>query len=289
MLEAAAAPISSRRPRKSLGQHFLADTRIAGRIISAAELSAADTVLEIGPGTGILTRRLVAIAGQVIAVEIDPVLAAELPLRLDYPGNLTVIQQDARTMDLSTLASYDPRLKMVANLPYYAATPILRRFLESDHPPALMVVMVQREVAEAMCAAPGSYTLLSVATQFYAAPSVVAQVPARSFRPPPKVASSVVKLVPRATPPADVADAKDFFAVVRAGFAAPRKQLRNSVMQGSACPPDVAAAVLEATGIDGRRRPATLTIPEWAALNANWPADVPRERDRTASSRHSRR
>ena len=168
--------------------------------------------------------------------------------------------------------------KVVANLPYYAAAPIVRRLLESECPPSVMVVMVQREVAEAMTAKPGAMTLMSVATQFYAEASVVVQVPARAFRPPPKVSSTVVKLAARATPATTVTDRDRFFALVRAGFAAPRKQLRNSLMQGSGADGDTVSGALAEAGIDGQRRPATLTIGEWGMLDAVWPDGAPRER-----------
>ena len=289
---AATSPTAAARPahlkRKSLGQHFLADARIANRIVAAAQLDAAATVVEIGPGAGILTRRLVQQAGRVIAVELDADLAGQLPQRLDHPANLTVVNADARTLDIAAAvnsaapykaASYkSASYKVVANLPYYAATPIVRRFLESELPPALLVVMVQREVADAMCAVPGAMSLLSVATQFYAVPSVVAQVPPRAFRPPPKVASTAVKLAVRPAPAVAVSDRDAFFALVRAGFAAPRKQLRNSLLLGSGSAPDAVAAALDAAGLDGQRRPATLSLPEWAALDAAWPADASRIR-----------
>ena len=279
---AAAAPAADpprRRPRKSLGQHFLADAALANRIVAAAAPVPADAILEIGPGAGVLTRRLTPRAGRVIAVELDAHLAAALPQRLNYPRNLAVLNTDARALDIANaVGGAGVPYKVVANLPYYAAAPIIRRFLETPTPPTLLVVMVQREVAAAMTAAPGAMSLLSVATQFYATPSVVAQAPPRAFRPPPKVSSTVVRLLMRPAPAAAVADANAFFATVRAGFAAPRKQLRNSLMLGSGAPPDRATALLDAAGIDGQRRPATLTIHEWAALDAAWPGDLPRQR-----------
>lgn len=267
-----------RRPRKSLGQHFLTDGRVAGRIVAAAELSPADVVLEVGPGAGILTRRLLERAGRVVAVELDQYLANGLPARLGNPANLNVSHGDARRLDPAQLVGPETSYKVVANLPYYAASPIMRRFLESGSPPSLLVVMVQREVAAAMTAAPGAMTLLSVATQFYAVPSVVAQVPPRSFRPPPKVSSTVLRLTVRPAPAVAVADAAAFFALARAGFSAPRKQLRNSLMQGTGAPAPLVADILAGAGIDGQRRPATLTIGEWATLSAGWPDDVPRQR-----------
>ncbi len=278
-------PAAGRWPRKSLGQHFLTDPRIANRIVAAAEPTLADTVVEIGPGTGILTRRLVARAGRVIAVELDQRLASELPARLAFPDNLTVRHDDACRAPIADLLDpgapcVSPAYKLVANLPYYAAAPIIRRFLESPTPPSLLIVMVQREVAEAMTARPGTMSLLSVATQFYAQASVVAQVPPRAFRPPPKVSSTVVKLTVRAAPAASVPDTARFFALVRAGFAAPRKQLRNSLMQGTGAESDAVAAALSHAGIDAQRRPATLTIAEWAALDAAWPPHAPIARPR---------
>ncbi len=267
-----------RRRRKSLGQHFLADARIANRIVAAAEPDGSDTVLEIGPGAGVLTRRLVEQAGRVVAVELDQRLGEELPERLAFPTNLEVVQGDGRDVEVDDLVGAGAPYKVVANLPYYAAAPIVRRFLETVRPPTLMVVMVQREVADAMNASPGGFTLLSVATQFYAEPSVVAQVPPRCFRPPPKVSSTVLKLAVRAEPAATVADRAAFFALVRAGFSAPRKQLRNSLMQGTGSSAEAVSAALDDAGIDGRRRPATLGIGEWAALDAAWPAEAPRSR-----------
>ena len=194
------------------------------------------------------------------------------------PSNLEVAPGDGREIDIDELVGPATPYKVVANLPYYAATPIVRRFLETVRPPTLMVVMVQREVADVMNANPGEFTLLSVATQFYAEPSVVAQVPARCFRPPPKVSSTVLKLAVRAEPAVAVTDKEEFFALVRAGFSAPRKQLRNSLMQGTGAPAETVAASLDDARINPQRRPATLGIDEWAALDAKWPADVPRSR-----------
>lgn len=278
MAQTRTASPPTRRPRKSLGQHFLADTRIATRIVAAAELGASDTVVEIGPGAGVLTRRMVEQAGKVVAVELDQRLADELPGRLGLPANLEVRHEDAREVDVDELVGPKTAYKVVANLPYYAASPIVRRFLEGVRSPTGMVVMVQREVADAMNAKQGEFTLLSVATQFYAEPSVVTQVPARCFRPPPKVSSTVLKLAVRPEPAAPVVDREAFFTLVRAGFGAPRKQLRNSLMQGTGAPAETVVAALEDASIDPRRRPATLAIAEWAELDASWPAGVPRTR-----------
>ena len=263
------------RPRKSLGQHFLHDSRVIQRIVDAADLSPADTVVEIGPGRGVLTRRLVQHAGNVIAIEIDQNLCQELPSRLDHPANLVSLMGDARKIDLPSLVSDHseaamPRYKVVGNLPYYAANPIIRRTLESSGPPSLALFMVQREVADSMTASPGSMGLLSVATQFYAQARQVCSVPPSAFRPQPKVHSAVIRLEIREEPAVKVDNREDFFEVVRAGFSAPRKQLHNSLSHGLGIRTTLGAAVLERAAVDGRRRPSTLSLGEWGGVYWAW-------------------
>ncbi len=257
-------------PRKSLGQHFLADSRIAGRILAAAELSPDDLVIEIGPGRGALTKQLVDRVRRVVVVELDSDLVVSLPHRLGYPTNLTCVEADARLVSLAELIAPETKYKIVANLPYYAANPIVRRLLESPLKPEILVVMVQQEVAKNMVAQPGNMGILSVATQFYAKAKMVCSVPARSFRPPPKVTSAVVRLdvLPSSAP--HVASEEDFFTVVRAGFAAPRKQIRNSFSHGLGVDPAVGAIILAEARIDPTRRPQTLDIPEWISVYQAW-------------------
>ena len=255
-------------PRKALGQHFLVDGRILSRLLTAADLTPPDVVLEIGPGRGVLTRQLLRRAGRVIAIELDAALAAALPARMGQPPHLEVVNADARTVDLTALLSAATPYKVFANLPYYAANPILRRFLEMDdaYRPQLLTVMVQREVADSIAAAPGRMSLLSVAVQYYAVPKLICAVPPAAFRPPPKVASAVVRLDLRPQPAVAVDDTDAFFALVRAGFAAPRKQLRNSLGQGLRRPGSAIDPLLTTAAIDGRRRAETLSLEEWAAL-----------------------
>ena len=264
--------ISTNHPglRKSLGQHFLVDHRIAGRILDAAELSRDDLVVEIGPGRGALTRHLVDRVKRVVAVELDSHLVGSLPHRLDYPTNLTCVEADARVVSLTELIVPETNYKVVANLPYYAANPIVRRLLESPPKPEVLVVMVQQEVAKNMVAQPGNMGVLSVATQFYAKAKMVCSVPPRSFRPPPKVTSAVVRLDVLPSYAADVANEGDFFRVVRAGFAAPRKQIRNSFSQGLGVEPSVGAIILAEAKIDPKRRPQTLDISEWIQVYQMW-------------------
>ena len=258
------------KARKSLGQHYLVDAVVLERILEAAELSAPDVVLEIGPGLGSLTRGLLERVARVIAVEMDPRLAASLASRLGNPANLTTVEADARTMDIGSLVGGQAGYKVVANLPYYAANPIVRRLLEAEPKPGLMVFMVQKEVAQVMVAEPGRMGLLSVATQYYARPSLVCDVPPEAFNPPPKITSAVVRLEVRPEPAVAVADRDAFFALVRAGFSAPRKQLRNSLSHGLGVPGAEVGEFLEGLDLDGSRRAETLNIEEWAALYRGW-------------------
>ena len=245
-----------------------------GRIIDAAELSPEDVVVEIGPGRGVLTRRLVRDVSRVVAVELDPRLCGELPGRLEFPTNLECVMADAREAHLPSLVAAScgrkDSYKVIGNLPYYAANPIIRRTLESDSPPSLALFMVQREVAESMTARQGNMGILSVATQFYADARIVCSVPPAAFHPPPKVRSAVVRLDILQRPAVEVPDRDSFFKVVRAGFSAPRKQLRNSLSHGLGVEGPLGAAVLETAGVDGQRRPSTLSLEEWAAVCRAW-------------------
>ena len=254
------------RPRKSLGQHFLIDAGALRRIADAAELTPADLVVEVGPGPGTLTRELLARAGSVVAVEKDE-RAAE-GLREGYAGDprlqvITADMVDANPAGLTGGAPYT----VVANLPYYAAAPILRRFLEASHPPRRLVVLLQREVAESAAAAPGAMSLLSVAVQVYAAARIVGHVKPGSFLPPPKVDSSIVRLDPYPRPRGFApGEADAFFDVVRAGFGTRRKQLANALTHGLGEDRARIAAALDGAGVDPKRRAETLTIDEWGAL-----------------------
>jgi len=265
--------VAPRRPRKRLGQHFLTDRRILQRILAAARLSPSDTVVEVGAGRGILTQGLAQAAGRVIAVEIDEALCDQIRLRLAPYPNVAIVCGDILALspeELLVRASATPPYVVVANLPYYIASAVLRRFLEAQTPPQRLIVMVQAEVAESMAAEPGRLSLLSVATQFYARARILFYVPPRAFRPPPKVRSAVVQLEVRPQPAVAVDDREAFFRLVRAGFAAPRKQLRNVLVLGLGLEPPAAAALLAAAAIDPQRRAQTLTIEEWARLYEAW-------------------
>ncbi len=252
------------RPRKKLGQNFLADEGILDRIVESAELAPSDEILEVGPGLGTLTARLADRAGHVVAVEIDPELAKVVAEELRARGNVDVVNQDILRFDLCS--RFRPHAyKMVGNLPYYVTSPILRHFLESKCQPSLMVVMLQREVAERITARPGEMSLLAVSVQLYGEPRLVRLVDAGAFYPPPKVDSAIVRIDLYPRPAVDV-EPEAFFALVAAGFAQRRKMLHNALAQRFWMPAGRAPALLQAAGIDPKRRAETLSLAEWAAL-----------------------
>jgi 16S rRNA (adenine1518-N6/adenine1519-N6)-dimethyltransferase len=203
---------------------------------------------------------------RVVAIEADAGLVEGLKTRLSDVNNLTLVCGDALEVDYGEHVPAGSRFKVVANLPYNVANPIIRRFLEGSPKPGLMVVMVQREVARNMAARPGDMSLLSVGVQFYAIPRIVSYVPPGAFHPRPRVSSAVVRMEVRDNPAVAVDDEGAFFDLVRAGFSAPRKQLRNSLANGLNVPPGEAEALLGRAEIDHRRRAETLSIEEWGKL-----------------------
>jgi 16S rRNA (adenine1518-N6/adenine1519-N6)-dimethyltransferase len=261
------------RARKRLGQHFLVDDAVLKTVLDAAALSPADTVIEVGPGLGIMTAELAKRAGWVIAIELDNRLAAILRETLALE-NVVVLNEDVLGTDPAELLrgrapSFPAGLssyKVVANLPYYITSPVLRHFLEAPVKPETMVVMVQKEVAEAITAEAGKRSVLSIAVQFYGKPSIVANVPAASFFPAPEVDSAVVKIDVYRQPPVAVDDVEGFFKLVRAGFTAARKQIANSLAQGLGLPKQEILGLLAKAGIESQRRAETFTLEEWANL-----------------------
>jgi 16S rRNA (adenine1518-N6/adenine1519-N6)-dimethyltransferase len=260
-------------PKRSLGQNFLVDATHLDGIAAAADLTPADTVLEIGPGLGTLTERLAAQAGSVVAVELDDRLIELLRGRFAGQPHVWIVHGDILELAPAALVfpPSDPPAnvidhqlyKVVANLPYYITSAVLRHLLEADVRPALAVVMVQKEVAERICAQPGEMSLLAVSVQFYAAPRIVRRVPAGAFYPPPKVDSAVLRLDVYPQPVVTDVPPARFFQVVRAGFGQKRKQLANSLSAGLARPKAEVAAALAAAGIDSARRAETLSLAEW--------------------------
>jgi len=264
------------KPKKRLGQHFLIDEAVLEHILSAAELSPGDIVVEIGPGLGILTDGLAKRGAKVIAVELDSKLVALLRKRLAPFPNVKIIHADILRITPGQLlqnnlpaAELARDYKVIANLPYYITSPVLSHFLEAQPRPSKMVVMVQKEVGEAIAAAPGKMRLLSVKAQFYSKPAIISYVSAESFYPPPKVDSAILRLDVYCQPPlikSGVSDVAGFFDIVMHGFSSPRKQLRNSLAHSLEMPPSQVASLLEKAGIEGRRRAETLSLEEWREI-----------------------
>jgi len=264
------------KPKKRLGQHFLIDEAVLEHILSAAELSPGDIVVEIGSGLGILTEGLAKRGAKVIAVELDSKLVTLLKKRLAAFPDVKIVHADilkvtpAQLLKDNLPASELVRgYKVIANIPYYITSPVLSHFLEAQPRPSEMVVMVQKEVGEAIAATPGKMSLLSVKVQFYSKPAIISYVPAASFYPPPKVDSVILRLDVYSQPPlikSGVSDVAGFFDVVMHGFSAPRKQLHNSLAHSLEMPPSQVASLLEKAGIEAKRRAETLSLEEWRGL-----------------------
>jgi 16S rRNA (adenine1518-N6/adenine1519-N6)-dimethyltransferase len=260
------------RPRKGLGQNFLVDPAHRSRIVAAAGLAPADSVLEIGPGLGVLTELLAEQAGRVVAVELDDRLIPYLRQRFANQPHVQIVHGDILKLDpaqvIAEANGMDAPLhyKVVANLPYYITGAAIPHLLEAKPAPDVTVLTLQREVAERMTAGPPDMSLLALGTQYYAEPFIVARIPAGAFYPVPKVDSAVVRLVWRLHPSVWDVPAGEFFRLARAGFSQKRKQLRNSLAAGLGIAPGEADARLRAAGILPQRRAETLTLDEWAAL-----------------------
>jgi 16S rRNA (adenine1518-N6/adenine1519-N6)-dimethyltransferase len=257
------------RPKKSLGQHFLADQQVVDDILAALEIRPGEQVLEIGPGRGVLTRALVQAGARVVAVELDAELIPELR---QMP--IDVVEADILKVDPGRVFK-SGAYKVAGNIPYYISSPILRHLLEAQPKPELVVLMLQRELAERVAAAPGDMSLLSVSVQLYGRPRIVRQVPASAFRPRPKVDSAVLRIEVYPEPAVPLPDPEGFFTVARAGFSERRKQVHNALQRNykpagahtkASLDPAAVLGALSQAGIDPRRRAETLTLTEWSTL-----------------------
>jgi 16S rRNA (adenine1518-N6/adenine1519-N6)-dimethyltransferase len=256
--------------KKSLGQNFIHDVNILEKIVAAAEVTTADTVLEIGPGMGALTEVLARHAGQVIAVELDQRMEPILHERLAAFQNISYLFQDILETHLARVLPTD-NFVVVANVPYYITSAILRHLLENTPRPRRIVMTVQLEVAERLVAKPDDMSILSVSAQFYAKPRLVMRLSPGVFYPRPDVTSAVVRLDTYPQPIVSVPDESTFFRIVKAGFGQKRKQLKNSLAEGLHLEGEIVTGWLEAVGIDPRRRAETLTLAEWGALATRIP------------------
>ncbi|HEX3082716.1 MAG TPA: 16S rRNA (adenine(1518)-N(6)/adenine(1519)-N(6))-dimethyltransferase RsmA [Candidatus Saccharimonadia bacterium] len=247
------------KPNKGLGQHFLVDRPSLEAIMGAAEITATDTVLEIGPGLGVMTRPLTAQAARVVAVETDHVLAGLL--ERDAPANLEVVEQDILVFDFSRLpAGY----KVIANIPYYLTSKIFRLLIEHPNPPSVMSLLIQKEVAERIVARPGQLSILALSVQYYGRPEIVQVVERHKFWPAPDVDSAVLRVT--LTGPAFPADTAKLFRLIKAGFGEKRKQLKNALAGGLNLSSELAAAVVAAAGLGATARAQELNLPAWQRL-----------------------
>jgi 16S rRNA (adenine1518-N6/adenine1519-N6)-dimethyltransferase len=254
------------KAKKRLGQNYLVDQEIRDLIIEAAEISAKDTIIEVGPGLGVLTEKLAAAAGRVIAVELDETLVSRLRRKTERQAGIEIVHADILKVDLRNLLGGVASYKVVANIPYYITSPILHLFMHAELRPALMVIMMQKEVALDVTAGPGHMTFLAVSMQMFSRPVIVCAVPAASFDPKPAVDSAVVifNMLKEITLP--VGEMDQFLELVHAGFAAPRKKMRNSLALGMKVEPCEAELLLEEAGIDTQNRPGAVTLDEWVSL-----------------------
>jgi 16S rRNA (adenine1518-N6/adenine1519-N6)-dimethyltransferase len=252
------------QPKQSLGQNFLFDDNILARIVQAAEVGPDDAVLEIGAGAGALTHHLARAAGRVVAVELDDRLIPVLQAQMARYGNVTVVHGDILELspdDWFGAAAY----KVVANVPYYITGAILKHLLSGSGKPAVMVMTVQKEVAQRVTAGPGEMSLLAVSVQFYGQPRTVGDIKAGAFWPRPDVDSAILRIDLYAEPLLPLAQEEAFFRVVKAGFAQKRKQLQKN-LRVLGLQRDEIDAALERAGIEGTRRAETLGVEEWVRL-----------------------
>jgi 16S rRNA (adenine1518-N6/adenine1519-N6)-dimethyltransferase len=248
--------------KKSLGQHWLHDERILQAIVEAGNVTSDDIVLEIGPGKGTLTKQLLTTGAQVVALEFDQDLIPELERLARSDQHLEVIEGDIRSFDFSTL----PRsYKIIANIPYYLTSNLVRQISETVNPPQTAVLLIQKEVAERICAKPGSMGILSVTAQFYFECILDIEVPAKFFSPPPKVDSQVVVLQKRYEKPFEL-DENEFFRFVKAGFGEKRKTLRNALSGGLQLPKKSVETMIKQVNLPETVRAQELSLQQWYAL-----------------------
>lgn len=269
-------------PVKGLGQHFILDKDSLNKMTEAANLTESDLVIEIGAGLGSLTRELSQKAGKVIAIEKDPNLIRILPKINSDLMNVEYLEKNILSLDdsffeekfsnwtgsVKTNGREVPEsYKIVSNLPFYITSAIIRQFLEASPKPEVMVIMIQKEVAERIIAGPPSESVLGISVKFYGEPEIVTKVNSNNFWPEPQVDSSILKITPYQAPKWEVKDTEGFFRLVKAGFRQKRKQLKNSLSHGLELSKDEASKILKSADIDPTRRAQTLSVEDWVSLH----------------------
>jgi len=256
-------------PEKSLGQNFLLDESALQQVVNAAEISPEEIVLEIGPGLGSLTRYLAVFARSVVAVELDHNLISPLIQIVSQYPNVQVVEGDILALDPVQLVSQQEYV-VVANIPYYITSALIRHLLEARIPPKRLVLTIQQEVASRICALPGEMSLLALSVQIYGHPEIIAHIPASAFYPPPKVDSIVLRIDLFSSPLIPTAQLDVFFQLIKAGFSQKRKTLRNALSGGLRLPPSRVEVFLIEASIDPMRRAETLDIGEWRHLTTRF-------------------
>jgi 16S rRNA (adenine1518-N6/adenine1519-N6)-dimethyltransferase len=259
-------------PKKGLGQNFLSDPVTLQRIVDAAELQPDAHVLEVGPGLGSLTRYLARAAGHVVAVELDQALLPVLQEVLASFNNVRIVQGDILELNPAELMPVSGYM-VVANIPYYITSAVIRHLLEAPVKPSRIVLTVQSEVADRIAAKPGKLSLLALSVQVYGQPRTAARIPAGAFYPPPKVDSAVVRVDLYPEPLIPVEQLNTFFRLAKAGFHQKRKMLRNSLVGGLSLAQERVEELLQVAGIDPQRRAETLSIEEWRGLTEAYVRD----------------
>ena len=257
------------RPNRRLGQNFLIDPNSIAKVIQAAQIQAGDVVLEIGAGLGSLTRHLAALCQQVVTIELDQAFIPVLQQVLCNYSNVRIIHGDILQIEPTTLFSPSTTsFSVVANIPYYITSAVIRHLLEATLRPKQLTLTLQKEVAQRICAAAGEMSLLALSVQLYGQPKIAAHLPAQAFYPIPKVDSAVIRVELFAEP--RIADTATFFLLAKAGFSQKRKTLRNALSGGLRLSPQQAGQLLLSAGIDPNRRAETLSLTEWGELVKSW-------------------
>jgi 16S rRNA (adenine1518-N6/adenine1519-N6)-dimethyltransferase len=260
-------------PKKGLGQNFLVDPSALKELVKVAEIPPEAAVLEVGPGIGSLTRYLAQVSRRVVAVELDEGLIPLLQRVLSAWNNIEIIQGDIMDLDPAMIVGEEDYY-VVANIPYYITSMLIRHLLEARTKPGRMVLTVQREVAERICAMPGDLSLLALSVQVYGSAKQVLRIPAGSFYPIPKVDSTAVRVDLFLQPAIPAERLNLFFRLAKAGFSQKRKTLRNALSAGLHLPAEKIEKIIEMSGIDPRRRAETLNINEWAGLTNSYQSEV---------------
>ncbi|MEJ2551399.1 MAG: 16S rRNA (adenine(1518)-N(6)/adenine(1519)-N(6))-dimethyltransferase RsmA [Anaerolineales bacterium] len=253
------------RSRRKLGQNFMVDPRALRKVITAAQLTGGETVLEIGAGVGSLTWRLAHHCARVVAVEIDERLIPALEYALSFESNVEIVAGDILEMDVDEVLGNGP-YSVVANIPYYITSALIRRLMESRRRPECLVLSVQKEVAERIVAGPGEMSLLALSVQVYGEPELRGRIPASAFYPQPKVDSAVLRIAGYPSPRVPQALIEPLFVLARAGFGQKRKQLHNALAKNLGKPNETVLEWLSAAGVRPEQRAQELSIDNWLDL-----------------------